>query len=43
MTKTYGGQRTNEQYEALAGVVNDEFGGSFTKVEDAAVYIWRRR
>jgi SAM-dependent methyltransferase len=43
VTKTYGGQRTNEQYEALARVVNDEFGGSITKVEDAAVYIWRRR
>lgn len=43
VTKTYGGQRTNEQYEALAGVVNDEFGGSITKVEDAALYIWRRR
>jgi SAM-dependent methyltransferase len=43
VTKTYGGQRTDEQYDAIARIVNDEFEGSITKVEDAALYIWRRR
>lgn len=43
VTRTYGGQRTDEQYEAMARMINDEFGGTITKVEDAAVYIWRRR
>jgi SAM-dependent methyltransferase len=42
VTKTYGGQRSDEEYEAMARVVNDEFGGSVTKIEDAALYIWRR-
>lgn len=43
VTRTYAGQRTEEQYQAIGRVVNDEFGGIITKVEDAAVYIWRRR
>ena len=43
VTKTYGGQRTDEQYAAIATVINDECGGSITKVEDAALYISRRR
>jgi len=43
VTKTYGGQRTDEQYGAMTRVINDEFGGCITKVEDAALYIWRRR
>lgn len=43
VTKTYGGQRTDEQYDAIGSVINDEFGGSITKVEDAALYISRRR
>ena len=43
VTKTYGGQRTDEQYDAIARIVNDEFEGRITKVEDAALYIWRRR
>ncbi len=42
VTKTYGGQRTEEQYDAIARVINDEFGGSITKVEDAALYISKR-
>ena len=42
VTKTYGGTRTDEQYDAIARVINDEFGGSITKVEDAALYILRR-
>ncbi len=43
VTKTYGGQRTEEQYDAIAKVIDDEFGGSINKVEDAALYISRRR
>jgi SAM-dependent methyltransferase len=43
VTRTYGGQRTDEQHDAIARIVNDEFGGSITKVEDAALYILRRR
>ncbi len=43
VTKTYGGQRTDEQYDAIASVITDEFGGSITKVEDAALYVSRRR
>jgi len=43
VTKTYGGQRTDEQYDAIVKVINDEFGGSITKIEDAALYISRRR
>jgi SAM-dependent methyltransferase len=43
VTKTYGGRRTDEQYEAIARIVNDEFDGSITKVEDAALYLSRRR
>jgi SAM-dependent methyltransferase len=43
VTRTYGGQRTDEQYEAIVRTITEEFGGSVTKVEDAALYIWRRR
>ena len=43
VTKTYGGQRTDEQYDAIARIINDEFGGAITKIEDAALYISRRR
>jgi SAM-dependent methyltransferase len=43
VTRTYGGQRTDEHYEAMARAIDEEFGGFVTKVEDAALYIWRRR
>ena len=43
VTRTYGGQRTEELYDVIARVINDEFGGSITKVEDAALYISKRR
>ncbi len=43
VTRTYGGQRSEEQYEALARTIVEEFGGSVTKVEDAVVYLARRR
>jgi SAM-dependent methyltransferase len=42
VTKTYGGQRTDAQYDAIGRAINDEFGGSISKVEDAALYISRR-
>ena len=42
VTRTYGGNRTEEHYESMANVVDLEFGGSVTKVEDAALYLWRR-
>ena len=42
VTKTYGGQRTAEQYEAIAKVIENDF-GVIKKVEDAALYTFRRR
>ena len=42
VTKTYGGDRTNEQYEAIERIINDDFGGSITKVEDAVLYLAAR-
>ena len=43
VTKTYGGHRTDEHYRAIARIINDEFGGEIEKVEDAALYVARRR
>ena len=43
VTRTYGGQRSEEQYEALARTIVEEFGGSVTKVEDAVVHLAPRR
>jgi len=43
VTKTYGGHRTDKQYDAIARVIDDEFDGSITKAEDAALYISRLR
>jgi SAM-dependent methyltransferase len=43
VTKTYGGHRTAEQYEAIERVIDEDFNGSIQKVEDAALYIARRR
>jgi hypothetical protein len=42
VTKTYGGDRTIEQYEAIERIINDDFGGSITKVEDAVLYLTAR-
>ena len=42
VTKTYGGDRTIEQYEAIERIINDDFGGSITKVEDAVLYLAAR-
>jgi SAM-dependent methyltransferase len=41
--RTYGGERSEEQYDALQRAIADEFGGSVTKVEDAVVHLAQRR
>jgi Ribosomal RNA adenine dimethylase len=43
VTRTYGGERSEEQYEALATMIDREFGGSVIKVEDAVVHLTVRR
>lgn len=42
VTKTYGGSHTEEQYQTIERIINDDFGGSVTKVEAAALYLTRR-
>jgi hypothetical protein len=42
VTKTYGGDHTAEQYQAIERIINVDFGGSITKVEDAALYLVTR-
>lgn len=39
VTKTYGGKYTSEQFQAIEQIINEEFDGSVTKVEDAALYL----
>ena len=41
VTKTYGGNRTSEQYQAIERIINREFDGTITKVEDAVLYLAR--
>ena len=43
VTKTYGGHRTDEQYQDIERIINEEFEGEIEKVEDAALYLARRR
>jgi SAM-dependent methyltransferase len=43
VTRTYGGHRTPAQYEAIERVINEDFGGTVIKVEEAALYLARRR
>jgi len=43
VTKTYGGHRTDEQYRAIERIIIDEFEDEIEKVEDAALYLARRR
>ncbi len=43
VTKTYGGNRTDQQYLAIERVINTECQGEVEKVEDAVLYIARRR
>jgi trans-aconitate methyltransferase len=42
VTKTYGGNHTSEQFQAIEQIINQEFGGVVTKVEDAALYLSTR-
>lgn len=39
VTKTYGGSYTAEQYRTIERIIDEEFGGAVTKVEDAALYL----
>jgi SAM-dependent methyltransferase len=43
VTKTYGGNRTDQQYLAIERVINSKCQGQVEKVEDAVLYIARRR
>jgi hypothetical protein len=43
VTQTYGGSHTAEQYRAIEQIINDEFGGAITKVENATLYLARRQ
>jgi SAM-dependent methyltransferase len=43
VTRTYGGSHTTEQYRAIEQIINHEFGGAITKVENATVYLARRQ
>lgn len=43
VTRTYGGNHTTEQYRAIERIINDDFGGAVTKIEDAVLYLTRRR
>ncbi len=42
VTKAYGVDHTDEQYEAIERIINDQFGGAIKKVEDAALYLATR-
>ena len=42
VTKTYAGNYTAEQFQAIERIINEEFGGVVTKVEDAALYLSMR-
>lgn len=42
VTKTYGGDHTPEQFQAIERIINEDFGGVITKVEDAALYLSKR-
>jgi SAM-dependent methyltransferase len=43
VSRTYGGQRSDEQYDVLREVISDEFGGHVTKTEDAVVHLAQRQ
>jgi SAM-dependent methyltransferase len=42
VTKTYGGNYTSEQFEAIEEIINEDFGGVVTKAENAALYLSMR-
>jgi SAM-dependent methyltransferase len=43
VTRTYGGHHSSERDEVVRQLIEDEFGGEVTKVEDAVLYLARRR
>jgi trans-aconitate methyltransferase len=43
VTRTYGGHHTIERDEIIRRLIEDEFEGAVTKVEDAVLYLTRRR
>ena len=42
LTKTYGGRLDGDLLAEIEALINTEFGGTVTKVEEAAVYSYRR-
>ena len=42
VTRTYGAHPTDDVLVEVEALINNEFGGEVTKVEEAAVYIYRR-
>ncbi len=42
VTRTYGGERSEAQYRAIEQLIEGEFGGSVTKVEDAVLHLAAR-
>lgn len=42
VTKTYGVNFTTEQFRAIERIINEDFGGVITKMEDAALYLSMR-
>jgi SAM-dependent methyltransferase len=42
VTKTYGGHRTAEQYQAIERIIDEDFGGTITKAEEAVLYLATR-
>ena len=43
VTRTYGGRHTIERDEIVRQLIDEEFEGAVTKVEDAVLYLARRR
>jgi hypothetical protein len=43
VTRTYGGDHTVERDRLIRQLIEVEFGGAVTKVEDAVLYLARRR
>jgi SAM-dependent methyltransferase len=43
VTRTYGGAHDDDRDEMLRRMIDDDFGGTVTKVEDAVLYLARRR
>ncbi len=43
VTRTYGGHHSVERDEIMRRLIDDEFEGAVTKVEDAVLYLARRR